>query len=237
MFKQANNKNYAKGRTSSIKYIVIHYTANNGDTVSGNLNYFANNAVQASAHYFVDESGWGQSVKDTDTAWHCGAQIYKHYECRNPNSIAVELCSRIDSQGNYYFLDATVKNAANLVKQLMSKYNVDANHVLRHYDVTGKKCPAPMVDNITLWNNFLAMIAEKDVEDDMTITEVQNIAQEVYNSNKKIYNKLEEVPSYAKETIEKLMSKNILQGTGSGLNLNEDMIRILVINDRAGIYD
>ena len=94
-----------------------------------------------------------------------------------------------------------------------------------------------MVDNITLWNNFLAMIAEKDVEDDMTITEVQNIAQEVYNSNKKIYNKLEEVPSYAKETIEKLMSKNILQGTGSGLNLNEDMIRILVINDRAGIYD
>ena len=37
----ANRNNYgAKRSTSKIKYIVIHYTANDGDTDEGNGNYF-----------------------------------------------------------------------------------------------------------------------------------------------------------------------------------------------------
>ena len=42
------------------------------------------------------------------TAWHCGASSYRHPSCRNANSIGMELCSRKDSRGNYYFLDQTV---------------------------------------------------------------------------------------------------------------------------------
>ena len=44
----------------------------------GNRNYFSQPNRNASAHYFVDESNVVQSVKDTDTAWHCGAKSYKH---------------------------------------------------------------------------------------------------------------------------------------------------------------
>ena len=29
----------------------------------------------------------------------------------------------------------------------MKEYNIDLNHVIRHYDVTGKTCPAPYVNN------------------------------------------------------------------------------------------
>ena len=72
VFKQANGANFAHGRAQPIQFLVIHYTANNGDTVQNNLDYFAGNAVGASAHYFVDENGYGQSVKDADTAWHAG---------------------------------------------------------------------------------------------------------------------------------------------------------------------
>ena len=161
-FKQCNSTNYKSGRTSDIKYIVIHYTANNGDTASGNASYFANNKnLSASAHYFVDENTIWQSVKDTDTAWHCGGKSYKHSYCRNGNSIGIELCSRKDSKGNYYFKDATVKNAAELTKILMAKYNIPATNVIRHYDVTGKICPAPMVNNVSLWNEFKNMISTK----------------------------------------------------------------------------
>ena len=71
-FKQANGANFARGRTQPIEFLVIHYTANNGDTVQNNLDYFSRNTVGASAHYFVDENGYGQSVKDQDTAWHSG---------------------------------------------------------------------------------------------------------------------------------------------------------------------
>lgn len=161
VFKQANGANFARGRTQPIEFLVIHYTANNGDTVQNNLDYFAGNAVGASAHYFVDENGYGRSVKDSDTAYHCGAVEYKHQECRNANSIGMELCSRKDSRGNYYFMDQTVYNAAALARQLMQTYGIDRAHVLRHYDVTGKRCPAPMVDNPTLWENFLNLLEDR----------------------------------------------------------------------------
>ena len=153
-FKQANRGNYKKGRAGTVRYIVIHYTANNGDTAFGNASYFAQNAVSASAHYFVDENEAWQSVKDGDTAFHCGAKHYRHPECRNGNAIGVELCSRKSGGGKYYFKAETEDRAAELVKSLMKKYGIDTNHVLRHYDVTGKNCPAPFVEDITKWQNF-----------------------------------------------------------------------------------
>jgi hypothetical protein len=51
------------------------------------------------------------------------------------------------------------------------------------------------------------------------------------------YNTIEELPSWAKETIEKLVTKGYLKGDGNGLDLSHDMVRMLVINDRAGLYD
>lgn len=173
-FKQANGANFAQGRTQPIQFLVIHYTANNGDTVQNNLDYFAGNAVGASAHYFVDENGFGQSVQDGDTAWHCGASSYRHPSCRNANSIGMELCSRKDSRGNYYFLDQTVYNAAALARELMGKYGIDRAHVVRHYDVTGKKCPAPMVVSPTLWENFLNLLEDRT----MTYAEAIEIVKE-----------------------------------------------------------
>lgn len=51
------------------------------------------------------------------------------------------------------------------------------------------------------------------------------------------YNILEEIPDYARPTIKKLIDKDILKGTENGLDLSEDMLRMFVINDRAGLYD
>ena len=47
--------NYKKGRSEDIRFIVIHYTANKGDTALNNVRYFANNTTGTSAHFFVDE--------------------------------------------------------------------------------------------------------------------------------------------------------------------------------------
>lgn len=161
-FKQAHLTNFKKGRTSPILYIVIHYTANNGDTAKNNADYFANNQnLSASAHYFVDEITEWQSVSDNDTAYHCGAKTYRHKVCRNSNSIGIELCSRRNSQGNYYFKEETVKRAAELTKVLMKKYNIPIENVIRHFDVTGKICPAPMVNDENLWKKFLSMLSDK----------------------------------------------------------------------------
>lgn len=53
-FLQADSSNFYLGRGgNSIKYIVVHYTAGNGDTAMNNAQYFHNNSgLQASAHLF-----------------------------------------------------------------------------------------------------------------------------------------------------------------------------------------
>lgn len=51
------------------------------------------------------------------------------------------------------------------------------------------------------------------------------------------YNTLAECPAWAQATIKKLMDKGYLNGTGEGLNLSMDMVRMLVILDRAGMFD
>ena len=53
-----------------------------------------------------------------------------------------------------------------------------------------------------------------------------------------IYNYVDEnMPEWARATIQKLVDKGILQGDKNGLGLTEELLRILVINDRAGLYD
>ena len=46
------------------------------------------------------------------------------------------------------------------------------------------------------------------------------------------YQRLEDLPAYARPTIEKLVQRGSLAGTGTGLDLSLDMIRLLVILDR-----
>lgn len=187
-FKQANRGNYKKGRAGTVRYIVIHYTANNGDTAFGNASYFAQNAVSASAHYFVDENEAWQSVKDGDTAFHCGAKRYRHPDCRNGNAIGVELCSRKNSGGKYYFKDGTVQRAADLTRSLMKKYGVDVNHVLRHYDVTGKNCPAPFVENGAAWKNFLNRLREDDEVEKQIKIKLNGVVKSIKAIEKNGYN-------------------------------------------------
>ena len=52
------------------------------------------------------------------------------------------------------------------------------------------------------------------------------------------YNKMEEIPEWGKETVDKLINLELLKGDENGnLDLSHDMLRVFVINDRAGLYD
>lgn len=152
-----SNSNRAAGQ---IKYLVKHYVGATGGA-EANCNYFYDTYRGASAHFFVGHDGeiW-QCVEENDTAWHCGASSYKHKECRNSNSIGVELCVKKDENGNWYYTEATKKAAVELFAYLMDKYGIDADHVLRHYDVTGKQCGEPDVRRGNkVWSEFKIAIA------------------------------------------------------------------------------
>ena len=59
------------------------------------------------------------------------------------------------------------------------------------------------------------------------------------------YNRLTDMPDWAQPTIKKMIEKGLLGGSGEkdetgnpiDLDLSMDMIRIFVVNDRAGIYN
>ncbi|MGC6175362.1 N-acetylmuramoyl-L-alanine amidase [Lacrimispora sp. 38-1] len=163
--------NYSNGELSRIKYIVIHYVGALGGA-EANCKYYASQYVGASAHYYVGFDGeiW-QSVEDKNIAWHCGAKKYVHPECRNSNSIGIELCVRnngslADTSRDWYFEEATVQTAIELTRELMAKHGIAADHVIRHYDVTGKICPNPYVYNHTqhTWEAFKAALTATEVK-------------------------------------------------------------------------
>ena len=211
----AHISNYSKGRHTAIKYLVLHYTANNGDTAFSNCKYFSGANRNASAHYFVDEKGIYRSVRDMNVAWHCGSMNgYKHKYCRNTNSIGIEMCSRIDSNGKFYIKEKTIANAIELTKYLMEKYDIPVENVIRHYDVTGKMCPRPFVENGKLWLDFRYKLEEEEV---------------------KRYKTIDEVPEWGKATIQLMINKGAFADV-KNLNLSEDMIRMFVFNDRMGMY-
>lgn len=173
----ADRSNYGARRdTSLIKYIVIHYTGNDGDTGGANANYFKGANRGASAHYFVDDTSVVQSVPDDYAAWHCGGDYY-YCECRNTTSIGVEMCDTV-SNGIHDLSAATRENAIQLVRSLMAKYSVPIERVIRHYDVTRKKCPAYFVDNAAAWAAFKNELIydTKTGGNDMTLEEIMNIS-------------------------------------------------------------
>jgi N-acetyl-anhydromuramyl-L-alanine amidase AmpD len=152
------DSNRSKGK---ILYLVKHYVGATG-SAEENCKYFQNTYRGASAHYFVGHDGEiYQCVEDNDTAWHCGASSYKHKECRNSNSIGVELCVKKDKNGKWYYTAATKKAAVQLFAYLMDKYGIPVDHVLRHYDVTGKQCGEPDVrSGNKVWSTFISDLQE-----------------------------------------------------------------------------
>jgi len=247
------NGNYTTCAERNVSYIVMHYTGNRKDTASANANYFKNHAVEASAHYFVDDTSYYQSVGLVNKAWAVGGtKTYKHTSCRNSNSISIEMAC---TAGNYTVSDRTIENAAHLCAALC-KYigitDVD-KYVLRHYDVWAKSCPKQWAnDNNTEWANFLARVKEIMKGSDLTMTQYEELKAEneqlkaaladVKNTISErlgYYNYIDEnMNEYYRPTIQKLVSKGYLQGNENGeLMLTNDMMRILVMLNRTGVFE
>ncbi len=206
----ADKSNYGSYRSvSKIKYIVWHYTANDGDTDESNAKFFKTPNRNASAHYFVDDDSITISVPDTYVAWSVGGSRYSNYKttggaslykiCTNTNSINIELCDTVKN-GKYDVTEATLANAIDLTRSLMSKYNIPISNVIRHFDVTGKSCPAYYVDNAA-WNNVKKRISgtsttstTKTVTESTTTSSTYSFTQFVKDLQKVIGTTVDGVP-------------------------------------------
>lgn len=219
--------NYQVSRTAQVRYLVVHYVGALGGARENAKYYSTTPGIQASAHYFVGHAREGAaicaSVAETDTAWHCGRSDgnYRHPACRNANSIGIELCCHQDRAGNWYFDKETVDQAIDLVRDLMDRYNIDTSCVLRHYDVTGKCCPAPYVKDEAAWSAFLARL------------EIQKNPSEMYafyDRMNPLYTSLDQVPDYWREETRRLVEAGVIQGDGKNpLSIRREALQAMAV--------
>lgn len=171
---------------SKIQYIVIHYTGNVGDTAENNGKYFSrtdlaevkdsnNPRYGVGAHFFVDKAGViVRSIPMSRMAWAVGGRYTTsggagsyYSKCNNYNSVSIELCD-CTLDVSWQQMMATM----NLVKYIQKKCP-NAKTIIRHWDVNGKNCPAPMIGTgnkrwkhlhnmLTKGYQFKAEVVDKD---------------------------------------------------------------------------
>ncbi|HEL7360961.1 TPA: N-acetylmuramoyl-L-alanine amidase family protein [Listeria monocytogenes] len=136
-----------------VSKIVMHYTANPGASADNHRRYFRDlKGRYASAHIFIDDKEAICIIPLNEVAYHANERSCKlkalqastsYYRGGNANltSIGIEMC--LDKNGN--ITAATFNRSADVAAELCKTYDLTASDIIRHYDVTGKNCPAPWV--------------------------------------------------------------------------------------------
>lgn len=192
------------------KYLTIHSTANLKSTAQNERDYLTNpaNTAQTSFHVVVDEKQAIECIPLNETAWHAGDGRGEG----NMRSIGLEICESGDRE-------KTLDNAVEVAVKILMQQGLSVDRLRQHYNWSGKNCPRILRDS-GRWDEFV-----KKVSDNMEVEEI-------------IYNYMDNsMPEWARGTIQKLIDKKFLKGNEKGeLGLNDTMLRVLVINDRAGLY-
>ena len=231
------NWNWKSGlsRRAKTNVIVLHHAAAHTCTAQQIDNWHKGNGWSGIGyHFFIRKDG---SIYRGRPEWAVGA----HASGRNSDTIGVCV------EGNYEEEKTMPQTQKNSVKEILHylKGKYPKAELKGHRDVGATDCPGkyyPMSEMVNYFNNESEeepMTAEERTK----FNELVNIVSELQISvdklaNPMIYNYIDKnMPEWARPTIQKLVDKGILQGDENGLGLTDELLRVLVINDRAGLYD
>lgn len=147
---------YSRPQTelAQVEGLVIHYTANPGTSAQQNHDYFEglkdSKITKASSHFIIGIDGEIiQCIPSSEIA-------YASNE-RNHDTLSIECC-HVDETGE--FTKETYDSLVHLTAWLCGKFELNADDIIRHYDVTGKSCPKYYVENEDAWRQFLLDVQE-----------------------------------------------------------------------------
>lgn len=132
-----------------VKGIVVHYTGNPGSSAKNNRDYFESlkykKTTKASSHFIIGLKGEIiQCIPLNEISY-----ASNH---RNKDTISIECCH---PTRDGHLTDETYQSLQKLVRSLMKTYDLEKSDIIRHYDVTGKKCPLYYVNNPNQWKKFI----------------------------------------------------------------------------------
>ena len=110
-----------------------------------------------------------------------------------------------------------------------------------HKDIGASDCPGayfPLDYFKQFWKGDLAMAMLQYADIKKQFEAFQTQLQRLTQAQDVVYHYTQSVPDWGRPTIQKLLDKGFYKGASdSDLNLPETLLRVLVINDRAGLYD
>ncbi len=135
-------------KTDALDYIVIHYLGNPKTTAQENHDYFESlkdlQDTSMSANFVVGLKGEIiECVPPGEIAYASNSM--------NHLSVSIENC-HLDETGR--FTEETYESCVHLTAYLAEEYGIDREHIIRHYDVTGKECPLYYVEHEDKWEEF-----------------------------------------------------------------------------------
>ena len=138
-------------RLEGINDIVIHYVGNPGSTAQQNHDYYTKPESEVSSHFVVGLEG--EIIQCIPLNEKSSAS-----NGRNNDTISIEVCHP-DKSGK--FTEASYNSLVKLTAWLSQRTNLDENHIIRHYDITGKKCPLYFVQHEDEWERFKADVTKR----------------------------------------------------------------------------
>ena len=236
------NECYQLGKYITVKGLMLHSTGAPNTKLSryvgpddgllganqyGNhWNQFRPDGRQVCVHGFIGKLKDGsiaayQTLPWNMRGWHAGGTA-------NNTHIGVEICEDGLTDGTYF--RAVYQEAVELFAMLCKEFNLDPlKNIICHAEGY-KQGIASNHGDVTYW-----FAKHGKTMDDFRYDVKEFMEQEDDDMRYKYY---DDMPDWAQPTVSKLVKKGYLKGEGSGvLNLTEDTLKVLVINDRAGLYD
>ncbi len=224
------NWNWKTGLSARAKtnYVVLHHAAAKACSPYQVDSWHKSNGWSGIGyHYFVRKDG---TVYRGRPEWSTGA----HASGKNHESIGI--CA----EGNYdkeYIMPDGQKDAIKwLLRDIKLRY--PNTYVKGHRDVGATGCPGnyyPLSEMKTFYSNVIPKESEE-----LSVTQYEELKKEINTIKSRVgyFNYIDKNMNEAyKPTIEKLVKSGKLQGNENGeLMLTTDMMRILTILDRAGVF-
>lgn len=154
------------------------------------------------------------------------------------------------------FIMDTTMTAVQVIADMCIYHKIPVENISSHYEAHKLGRGSGHVDPEHLWHPIGYSLEQfrKDVQAainakkgdylaNMTKQEFEQILDEKLAAVKpKVYRFVEDLPDWGKPAVNKCIEKGFLTGAGKEagktiINLTEDLLRTIVINDRAGLYD
>ena len=212
-------------------------------TACKDISELTQKAQKACKMFLTECESQGLKVRITETYRSQERQnyLYEQGRTRKGNVVTWTKHSRHTSR-RAWDICKNVKGQEYSDKKFFAKCGKIAKNLNITWGGTWKQADTPHFEISENWNinkEDDEMTQEEKTKFNKLVDEVNDLKSQVNHINSKmIYNYIDKnMPDWATPTIKKLVDNGYLNGDENGLNLTDEMLRIFVVLDRAGILD